>query len=380
MGDEDETGNRLPQNAVRVACRKRLRETMLDEKASTLKDRQLFPHEIVQKLRNNHGNQMSTLEKDILSCQWNDICTGVVEAVTTMMMEDDKQQEQKDEGKEGTKANLGKMVPLVDVSGSMSGTSMEVAISLGLLVSEITSPTYRNRCLTFSQTPTWVMLDQSMSLDEKVQKMQHAPWGMNTNFEAAIDKILQVAIKAKLKPEDIPDLIVFSDMQFDQARSSHGRWETHHERIVYQFRRAGIKTCGEEWPVPHIIYWNLRGDTTGFPAQADTPGVTMLSGYSPSLMKLLLAGEPLEEDEEVVMVDEDGRVVTKKAAAKDPFVTIRKALDSEDYDKVRECLYASEEGILKKYTQPAEKEEKGEAGKESSMQIDEDKWVEVEKA
>merc|ERR1712038_1083394 len=111
----------------------------------------------------------------------------------------------------------------------MDGTPMEVAISLGLIVSEISSPAYGNRCLTFSATPTWVELSQSMSLEEKIKKMRNAPWGMNTDFEAATEKILEVAIKAKLKPEDIPDLIVFSDMQFDEARNSsdymYNNWE-----------------------------------------------------------------------------------------------------------------------------------------------------------
>ena len=363
VGNDHETGNRKPHDTVRVTCRKRLRDTMMHKKVSKLKGRQLFPNEIIQKFLGHH-QIMSTLEKDILSCQWNDIRTSVIKAMTTM---EGKQQE-------GKKANLNKMVPLVDVSGSMYGTPMEVAISLGLLVSEITHPAYRNRCLTFSQTPTWIELHRSMSLDDKVQKVRNAPWGMNTDFEAATNKILQAAIKAKLEPEDIPDLIVFSDMQFDQARSSrhhNGKWETHYDRIAYRFKKEGLKVCGKAWPAPHIIYWNLRGDTSGFPAQADTPGVAMLSGYSPSLMKLFLEGEALEEDlEDIIMLDENGVVI--KDTKNDPFATIRKALDSEDYDRVRECLYASQEGLLKNYTE-TQNREKLKIG-DASKQIYVDDW------
>lgn len=100
-------------------------------------------------------------------------------------------------------------------------------------------------------------------------------------------------LKAKLDPEDIPDLIMFSNMQFDQARSrGSGNWESHHQRIVRWFKEKGSRTCGKAWPAPHIVYWNLSGKiyiphitcTTiiGFSAQANTPVVTMLSGYSPS--------------------------------------------------------------------------------------------------
>ena len=44
-----------------------------------------FPHEIVQKFTNNsyygRNTQMSSMEKDILSCQWNDIRKNVIEAM-----------------------------------------------------------------------------------------------------------------------------------------------------------------------------------------------------------------------------------------------------------------------------------------------------------
>ena len=50
--------------------------------------------------------------------------------------------------------NLGKLVALVDVSGSMSGTPMEAAIALGILVSELAAPTFRDRVLTFESVPT----------------------------------------------------------------------------------------------------------------------------------------------------------------------------------------------------------------------------------
>ena len=82
----------------------------------------------------------------------------------------------------------------MDVSGSMSGTPMEVAIALGILVSEITSPSYANRCLTFSARPEWVEIDPSMSLEEKVHQVQSAPWGMNTDFEQACGHILKVCL------------------------------------------------------------------------------------------------------------------------------------------------------------------------------------------
>merc|ERR1719231_1970781 len=116
--------------------------------------------------------------------------------------------------------DLGKLVPLVDVSGSMTGVPMEVAVGLGLVVSELAHPSFRNRVLTFSARPEWVTLEEGASVVQKVRQLKAAPWGCNTDFEAACERILDAAQRAKLKPDEVPDLIVFSDMQFDQARSS----------------------------------------------------------------------------------------------------------------------------------------------------------------
>ena len=284
--------------------------------------------------------ELSSLEKDLLYCQWDDIRSGVLEVMKKV-----KEEKSEDEAIEKV-VDLGNIVPLVDVSGSMSGTPMEVAIALGILVSEITSPSYANRCLTFSERPEWVEIDPSMPLEEKVHRVQRAPWGISTNFEQACEHILKVAVKAKLQPEDIPDLIVFSDMQFDEASDQNGAWETHQERIVRRFKEEGLKVSGKAWPAPHIIYWNLRGNTRGFPAQADTENVTMLSGYSPSLMKLLLDGESLGEEE--TWIDENGDEIVM-ATKKDPYSTVRKALDNEEYESVRKVLKDSREGDLEFY-------------------------------
>merc|ERR1712008_228922 len=295
---------------------------------------------------------------DMFGCQWQDIKSSLL--TTTTFKE---KSSHAIDSKIRRAVDLGQVVPIVDVSGSMHGIPMEVAIALGILVSEVASPAFANRCLTFHSEPSWVEFDPKTTLYDKVIKISAAPWGMNTDFEKATEKILEVAIKAKLKPDEIPDLIVFSDMQFDEASaqyscgqygysygqySSVDKWEPQHNRIVRRFKEEGMKACGKEWPAPHIIYWNLRGDTSGFPAQGDTPNVTMLSGYSPSLLKLLLDGEPLEE-EEVEELDENGSIVKAK---KNPFTAVRKALDDEDYDKVRKILSDSDEGLLQFYKAP----------------------------
>merc|ERR1712230_349359 len=103
-------------------------------------------------------------------------------------------------------------------------------------------------------------------------------------------------------------------------------WETHHERLSREWASKGYE-------LPTITYWNLRGDTQGggFMADASCPGVRLLSGFSPALLKLVLTGEEVDEDEEVTV---DGVSRAKPT----PYETMRKALDAPRYDAVRTML------------------------------------------
>merc|ERR1719506_1955333 len=210
----------------------------------------------------------------------------------------------------------------------MGGTPMEVAIGLGILVSELAAPTFKDRVLTFESTPRWVDLAGCGTICEKVAKVQGAEWGGSTDFEAACERILACAEAAKLAPDAIPDLIVFSDMQFNQAgclgASSHGGyygrprppaaargWETHYERLERRFAEVGRAVCGQPYAPPRIIFWNLRA-SVGFPVQKDAPNTQMLSGFSPALLKLVLMGAELVIAEETEEVMADGTVRVKR--------------------------------------------------------------------
>lgn len=375
---ELETGNRLPLDANRVACRKRVREALVNTGLKKLKGKQLFPHEICKELMNMYGsNKKSIVELEIFNAQWEAIRTATKDALNAKRAESV-------EATEGSKAmDLGKLVSIVDVSGSMDGIPMEVAIALGILVSELSDPAFANRVITFHDNPSWCKFEAGASIAEKVKTAQSAPWGGSTNFVKSLEMILDVAVKAKLNPEDIPNLIVFSDMQFNQAdRNSGNQWETHYERIVRRFHESGMKVCGRPWPAPEITFWNLRGDTVGFPVDANAPNVRLLSGFSPSLLKLLLAGESFEvEVEEEVEEEVAGGgvvVVKKKTKTVDPLSTLRKALDDATYDDVRVVLSNSKEGALGSYSfTPAVAE--AESGSAMADEAADDEWEEVKK-
>ena len=114
----------------------------------------------------------------------------------------------------------------------------------------------------------------------------------STNILKAITLLLDIAATNKIDPKSMPEILaIFSDMQFDQGDSSWN--QTSYDQITTKFKKAG-------YSVPHIIFWNLRGDTRGYQVKADTPNTTMLSGYSTRMLDLFLSGniEELKQEQE----------------------------------------------------------------------------------
>jgi hypothetical protein len=302
-----------------------------------------MPHEIVSTILKN--SQISRGMELALDAQWKDLWKQVVEQVKANAAE------------EGLEFDPTRMVPMCDVSGSMEGVPMEVAIALGIGISEITNEAFRDMVLIFHESPTWFRLNPTDTIVEKVRCVKRARWGMSTDFEKAYDLILDVCLQNKLRRDDMPCLIVFSDMQFDEARGvtgyryGSGRTVPSTPRTMFQSIQSKVQKVAEtlSWedsePTP-IVFWNLR-NTEGYPVDKDTQGTVLLSGFSPSLLKLVMNGEALKE-QEVEVVQENGRVVTEKVRVT-PEEILLKMLNDPLYDAVRSILGKSTEGSLKEY-------------------------------
>ena len=177
---------------------------------------------------------------------------------------------------------LGKMIAMVDVSGSMNGDPMNAAIALGIRVAE--KSMLGKRVMTFSASPSWVNLSGKDTFVEMVQTVATAEWGMNTNFAAALNMILDAIITQKLKSEDVEDMVlaVFSDMQMDQADNTSKYLMN---LIEKKYADAGQRLWGKPFKAPHILFWNLRS-TSGFPTLSTEKNCSMMSGFSPALLNL----------------------------------------------------------------------------------------------
>jgi hypothetical protein len=199
----------------------------------------------------------SQAEKDLLNSQWRDNATQT--------------------------GALGKMIAMVDVSGSMSGDPMNVAIALGIRIAE--KSVIGNRIMTFSANPTWVNLESYPDFISKVGVVRHAEWGMNTNFHAALDMILDAIVQNKMSPEDVQDmvLVILSDMQIDAGDKCNK--DALYNTMEKKYADAGMRVHGAPYKPPHILFWNLRS-TSGFPSLANQKNASMMSGFSPALLNL----------------------------------------------------------------------------------------------
>ena len=386
------------KEAGRIKCRENLLAHM--EKAKNgevkFKGKQLYIHEIMNKML--QGTSIATLveeEKTLLQLQWNTHRDALQERMKELGIDADQ------------------VVSICDVSGSMGGTPVEVAVAMSIMMSELAGETYGNRFLTFSEQPKWVEFQPDWSLWQKVHAAVTSQWGMTTDFLAAHDLILDIAIKHGLNPEQLPKaMFVFSDMQFNAAARSSGcnsypnlsrycdarllaslrptaaatdnygwnstpshseksqNFQTHHQILVEAYRQAGLKACGQAYELPHMVYWNLRGDTVGFPVQADTPNTQMLSGFSADMIPLVL----------------ENRISDfKEKEPPTPWDLFVKTMDDDQYDDVHAVIAQTGEGLFQGYQVPVrpkeeeedDEEEEGSPSSGESVELDDPDLVVV---
>jgi Mg-chelatase subunit ChlD len=201
---------------------------------------------------------ISQAEKDLLNSQWRDNSSQT--------------------------GALGNMIAMVDVSGSMDGDPMDVAIALGIRIAE--KSVLGKRVLTFSASPRWINLEPYPDFVSQAEFISGSEWGMNTNFEAALNMILDAIIQNKMEPEDVQDmiLVILSDMQMDKGDETYDK-DTLYKKMEKKYQEAGIRVHGKPYKPPHILFWNLRS-TTGFPTLSNQANASMMSGFSPALLNL----------------------------------------------------------------------------------------------
>jgi hypothetical protein len=187
-----------------------------------------------------------------------------------------------------------KILPMVDVSGSMSCqvggqagvgmTCMDVAISLGLYIADKQTGPFADMWLTFTNDSRIDILKGNLL--QKISQIRRTV-GYDTNIESAFRSILHVAVQNRLPAEEMPKyLLILSDMEFNPAFMG-GRSVGAFELAKKMFNDAGYE-------LPKLVWWNLNarlGGTGNSPVRFDEQGTALVSGFSPSIMKSILAAK-----------------------------------------------------------------------------------------
>lgn len=186
-----------------------------------------------------------------------------------------------------------RFMPVVDVSGSMgcaaggnpNVTCMDVAISLGLYISERNVGPFKDAFVTFSNNPKLQYLKGSLS--ERYSQLSRAEWGMSTNVESVFRLLLNKATQSNVSQDEMPTMIlILSDMEFNSGTS--GNWnKTAQESFESMYAAAG-------YTMPKVVYWNIQSRSNeNKPVQFDKQGTALVSGFSPALLTSLLAGKDM---------------------------------------------------------------------------------------
>lgn len=171
--------------------------------------------------------------------------------------------------------SLDHFIAMVDTSSSMDGHPMETAIGIGLRIAE--KSLLGNRIMTFSSRPSWIQFDDNEDFVSRVHKVMSSEWGLNTNFYAAFELILEAIKTLKLPAAYVSKLtlVILSDMQMDASDGG----DPLDESIVKAFANAGMETIGTPYPVPRVVFWNL-GEYDGFPTTSSQKNAVMVSSTS----------------------------------------------------------------------------------------------------
>jgi hypothetical protein len=221
----------------------------------------IFPHDVIRQATGmvGFGRTLSKTELDVMIAQWDALPNYI---------------------------NKGNVLPLVDVSGSMTSSldqsglrAIDVAVSLGLYCADKNSGKFNGTFLTFSKRPELLYLQGNIL--QKLEQMIGSKWEMNTNLVAAFEKILSTARANNVPQEEMPEtLLILSDMQFDQC--------VRHDDSALQSLARQYEVAG--YNLPKVVFWNLQARDNA-PVNFDQTGTALVSGFSPSILKAILAND-----------------------------------------------------------------------------------------
>jgi hypothetical protein len=325
----------------------------------------ILPHELV--------NYYLELSKNVSEREWYNDCNGCTCDCPCNCEKEDKEEleEIKYEINETVELQwktmvenikkdgvLNEILPIVDVSGSMFSASngsvpAQVAIALGLLISECSTGIFKNKVITFSDTPDFHYIEGE-TLFDRINNITKMNAGTSTNFEATSDLIIDFAKKYGLTQENMPKkLICLTDMQFNSSIGAYdeeageagedyeageyceagedyeaGEVKKPDDKLITLHKTIIEKYKKNNYIAPKFIYWDLSGDNRNnntFPVSASEEGTAIISGFSEQLLKIFMKYDEFTPE---IIINE----------LLQPYINTI-VIDEEEFNSNKECYY-----------------------------------------
>ena len=135
------------------------------------------------------------------------------------------------------------------------------------------------------------------TLKDKIRYIQSADWGGSTNLEAVFTLILDTAVKAHCRQDEMPSVLyIISDMEFNCAIANP-------DKTVYESAKAMFKKAGYE--LPAVVFINVNSWQMQAPVSANQKGAALASGMGTSTFKEKFDGNitPMSHMLKVLMSD-----------------------------------------------------------------------------
>lgn len=185
---------------------------------------------------------------------------------------------------------------MVDTSGSMMGTPMNVAVSLGLYCAEKAGGPFAGNYISFSTRPQLIACE-GVDFCDKVKRIVATNLCETTNIEAAFDLLLDTAALNNVPQSDMPEnIIVISDMEFNAATGHGGYWgRSSTSTLTVENADTVMETIAKKWiaagyELPHLIFWNVNSHQDNIP-MIGNGYVSYVSGFSPSIFQSIMTGK-----------------------------------------------------------------------------------------
>ena len=210
---------------------------------------------------------------------------------------------------------------VADGSGSMTSTiggtnvsALDVANALAIYFAEHNKGEFKDKYITFSESPQFVDFKGCTTLNDKIRKALAYDEVANTNIEKVFDLILETAKKYNMTQEEMPaNILIISDMEFDScAICGNGRWGNSPDKKLFKVIEKEYEIAG--YKLPRLVFWNVNSRTATIPLKENKLGVALVSGFSVNIAEMVMSNEL------------------------DPLKVILEKLETERYKKIAKIL------------------------------------------